>query len=212
MDERIVDVPVRELVERLATSDPVPGGGSAAALTGAMAAALVHMVVDLSVGRPAAADHESELLEIGVASAQFQSELLALADADATAYASVVAARRLPHGTELEQEARRVQVAAAIRDAIRAPLAVASAASEVLALATRLPPIGSRNAISDVGVAALLSAAAVRGAMLNVEINLPSVVHDDALRAEAISAVERHGGDLAEREVKVQDAVSERMR
>ncbi len=211
MDERVVDAPVREFVERLATSNPVPGGGSAAALTGAMAAALVHMVVDLSRGRPAAADHESDLREIGVAAAQFQSELLGLVDGDAAAYASVVQARRLPRDTELEQETRRVQIAAALRDAIRSPLAIARAASEVLDLATRLSRIGSQNAISDVGVAALLAASAVRGAVLNVEINLPYVT-DDALRAKATSAVEqlRHG--LAEREAQIQEAVAGRLR
>ncbi len=212
MDERIVDVPVRELVERLATSDPVPGGGSAAALAGAMAAALVHMVVDLSAGRPAVAEHDSELKEIGVAASQFQSELLALADRDASAYASVVQARRLPRDTDREAEARRVQVAAALRDAIRAPLAIAGAASEVLTLATRLAPIGGRHAISDVGVAALLAASALRGALLNVKINLPYVTGDDGLVAEAGSAVEQHRTGLAEREAHVQEAVDERMR
>ncbi len=140
MDERIVDAPVREVVERLATSDPVPGGGSAAALAGATAAALVHMVVDLSTGRPAAADHESDLREIGVAASQFQSELLGLVDATPPPTRPWSRRGGFPRRTELEQETRRVQIAAALRDAIRTPLGIAGAASEVLTLTTRLSP------------------------------------------------------------------------
>src|SRR5918992_4190366 len=100
MDERLSDLTVRQFVEHLATSDPVPGGGSAAALAGAMGAALVRMVVELSVGRPAAGGHEDALAEIATASTTWQSELLNLAQLDANAYASVVHARRLPRHSE----------------------------------------------------------------------------------------------------------------
>jgi formiminotetrahydrofolate cyclodeaminase len=86
METRLADLSVADLVARLATHEPIPGGGSASALTGALAAALVQMVVELTRGRPAAEGHEDELTEIGVAAAGFQSELLRLADADAVAY------------------------------------------------------------------------------------------------------------------------------
>jgi formiminotetrahydrofolate cyclodeaminase len=209
--DRLDDLPARELIERMATGDPIPGGGSAAALAGAMGAGLMRMVVALTTGRPAAADHETELAEIAVAAAALQSKLLNLVDLDAVAYDGVIRARRLPRETDLEREARAVQIAAAIREATRAPLQTARIAEQVLTLGERLAPIGSRNAISDVGVGALLAVAALRGAVLNVRINLPSLDMDDALRADATAEAARlldgiEGRERAIRE-QVEDAI-----
>ncbi|MDX6533647.1 MAG: methenyltetrahydrofolate cyclohydrolase [Gaiellales bacterium] len=212
MHERLTELTVRSLVERLASSEPVPGGGSASALAGAMGAALVHMVVELSVDRPSAAGHEEALSEIRTAADAWQSELLNLAELDAKAYAAVVVARRLPKESEPEREARAVQLAAAIREATRVPLATAQAASEVLELARRLAPIGNRNAVSDVGVAALLAVTAVRGAALNVQINLPSVTADEGLRDQAAAEIERLLAGLDERDLTIRNAVAERLR
>lgn len=212
MDERLTELTVRRLVERLATSDPVPGGGSAAALAGAMGAALISMVVELTAGRPAAADHEEALTELGVAAAGWQSELLNLAELDANAYDAVVRARRMARDTDLEREARAVQVEAAIREATRIPLTTARVASEVLGLAERIAPIGSRNAISDVGVAAVLAVAALRGAAMNVEINLPYVANDEELRRTAADELATLLRDLDARERRVLDVVAERLR
>lgn len=210
MDERLAELTVTELVERLATDAPAPGGGSAAALTGAIGAALVQMVVELSARRAADRDAEA-LIEIRGSAASLQSELLRLLEIDAAAYGSVVAARRLPKETELERDARLAQIDAAVREATRAPLATADRASAVLDLALRLAPIGSRSAVSDVGVAGELAAAAVRGALLNVEINLPSVAGDEELRAEAARAVEELRAGLPDRERRLRDAVAARL-
>ena len=209
MDDRITDLPARKLIERLATSEPIPGGGSASALAGAMGAALVQMVVALTSGR--AADAEPELADIAVAAANCQSELLNLAELDAVAYDAVVQARRLPKETDLEREARSVQVAAATREATRAPMHTARMAATVLDLAERLAPIGNRNAISDVGVAALLAAAAIRGAALNVRINLPYLDAEETLRDEAGAEVERLLAGLDERERAIRGAVEARL-
>ena len=212
MEERLNELTVRRLVERLATSDPVPGGGSAAALAGAMAAALVHMVVELTAGRPAAAGTEDALAKIGAAATNWQSELLNLAEVDANAYAAVVAARRLPRESERDRQARDVQIAAAVREATRAPLVTARVANEVLALTVLLAPIGNRNAVSDVGVAALLALTAVRGAALNVEINLPYLAPDEPLRREAADEIGMLLVGLDERERAVRSAVVERLK
>ena len=211
MDDPITELPARELVERLATSDPIPGGGSAAAMAGAMGAALVRMVVALTSGRPAAAESEPELNEIAVAAANCQSELLNLAELDAAAYDGVIRARRLPKETERERQARAVQVAAATREATRAPMQAARVAGMVLDLAERLAPIGNRNAISDVGVAALLAAAAIRGAALNVRINLPYLDAEEPLRDEAAGEVDRLLAGLDERERAIRGVVEARL-
>jgi formiminotetrahydrofolate cyclodeaminase len=212
MDERLTELSVRSLVERLATSDPAPGGGSAAAMAGAMGAALLHMVVELTVGRPAAEGNEETLLDIRTAAIAWQSELLNLAELDANAYDAVVLARRMPRESERDRDARDVQLAAAIREATRIPLTVARAASELLDLAERLAPIGNRNAISDVGVAGLLAVAALRGAALNVQINLPYVTADEDLQTEAAGEIERLLATVDGRDRAIRDAVSERLR
>jgi formiminotetrahydrofolate cyclodeaminase len=207
--DRLNDLPARELLQRLATSEPIPGGGSAAALAGAMAASLVQMVVALTSGRPAAAGKEDELTEIAVAAAACQSELLNLVELDATAYDAVIRARRLPRASDLERQTRAAQVAAATREATRAPLQTARLAEQVLALAERLAPIGSRTAISDVGVGALLAVAAVRGALLNVRINLPSLDADDPLRGVATDGMARLADGLDTRERAIRERVEE---
>ncbi len=204
---RLNDLPAPELIERMASGDPIPGGGSAAALAGAMGAGLLRMVVALTSGRPAAAEDERELTEIAMAAANCQSELLNLVELDAVAYDGVIRARRLPRATDLERDARAVQVAAATREATRAPLQTARLAEQVLSLAERLAPIGSRNAISDAGVGALLAVAALRGAVLNVQINLPYLDADDALRTIAIDELERLLGGLDERERAIREQV-----
>jgi formiminotetrahydrofolate cyclodeaminase len=209
--ERLADLTVGELTRRLATSEPVPGGGSASALAGAMGAALVAMVVELTSGRPEAADHQAELDRIGSASAARWRELLELADRDAAAYAAVVAARRLPRGTEQERSARASSIVEATRLATRMPLATAVAASAVLDLAVTVAPIGNRNAASDAGVAAQLAAAALRGAALNVSINLPSLPAGDPLRTEAPARLDVLLADAPARETAARMAVEARM-
>jgi len=206
MDDRLTELDVRELVERMASGDPVPGGGSAAGLAGAMGAALIHMVVELTP----ADEHAEALTQIGIAATTWQSELLNLAELDANAYDAVVRARRLPRETEPERRARNAQVAAATREATRVPLQVARAAAAVVELAERLAPVGNRHAISDVGVAALLAATSLRGAALNVRINLPHL-DDDALRDEATATLEELLAGLPAREKAVADGVEERM-
>ena len=204
---RLNDLPAPELIERMATGDPIPGGGSAAALAGAMGAGLLRMVVALTSGRPAAAGDEKELAEIAIGAATCQSELLNLVELDAVAYDGVIRARRLPRETDIERQARAVQVAAATREATRAPLQTARLSEQVLKLAERLAPIGSRNAISDAGVGALLAVAALRGAVLNVQINLPYLDADDAMRTIATDEVERLLNGLDDREHAIREQV-----
>lgn len=211
LDSRLNDLSVTDLVKRLATADPIPGGGSASALAGAMGAALVHMVIELTHGRPDAEQHEATLAELRLTAAGLQSDLLRLAEIDAAAYASVIRARRLPRTDDREREMRRVQIDGAVREATQAPLEIARRAAEVLALAERLAPLGNRNAVSDVGVAGLLAAAALRGAAMNVEINLPSLPEDDPLRHEAAEALGELMADLDGRDRRLRSAVGGRI-
>jgi formiminotetrahydrofolate cyclodeaminase len=188
---QLTDLPVHAFLERLGSSDPVPGGGSAAALAAAMGAALVAMVAELTIGRPAYAEHEATIAELLTGATERQAELLALAQQDADAYDVVVRARHLPKDSEAEKAARSSALEAAMREAARIPLRVAVVAAEVLGLAERIAPIGNRNAVSDAGVGAQLATAGLRGAVLNVRINLPYLADDDPLRASAPAEIAR---------------------
>lgn len=209
--DTLSQLPVRSLLDRLASSDPVPGGGSAAALAGAMGAALVAMVAELTIGRPEYAEHDATLLELRAAAREQQAALLMLAEEDASAYQGVVQARRLPRFSEEEREARAMAVRAAMKQAADVPMRTARVATEVLMLAERIAPIGNKVAVSDAGVAAQLARAALRGAVLNVQINLPYLPTDDPFRNGAPAELQRLDADALEREERALAVVGERM-
>lgn len=209
--DKLADLSLLTLLDRLASSDPVPGGGSASAIAGAMGAALVAMVAELTIGRTEYSEHEETLLELRTAAVERQQLLLSLADEDATAYQSVVAARRMPKETEPQREARAAALRTAMIEAARVPLRAANVAAEVLALAARIAPIGNRNAVSDAGVAAQLSGAALRGALLNVRINLPYLPADEPLRISAPPELVRLEAIANEREQAALAAVDARL-
>ena len=190
---------LRELLDRLSSSDPVPGGGSTAALAGAMGASLVSMVAALTAGRAEYTDADAAAREIGEAASSVRTELIELAQRDSDAYQAVVTARRLPRETDEQRAVRARAMGSAIVQAAEVPLRTARVARQALELAGRIAPIGNRNAVSDAGVAALLSAAAIRGAILNVRINLPYLPEDAPIRAEAgaeLSRLEREATTL----------------
>jgi formiminotetrahydrofolate cyclodeaminase len=168
------DLAVGEFIERLASSDPVPGGGSASAVAASLAAALVSMVAGLSVDRPRYADHSGLLAEARAAGLRLSARCLELAAEDATAYAAFAAALKMPRETDQEASARRVAMQAAARHAAEVPMTCVETCLEVAAYAEALAGRSNVNASSDVVVAALLAEAAAHGAGQNVLVNLPS--------------------------------------
>lgn len=207
----MADLSVRDLLDRLASREPAPGGGSASALTGALGAALVEMVCALTAGRAEYAEVDPMIRQLAAAAADLRTALTAAAEEDADAYGAVVAARRLPRETDDQRAVRSPAVIEATVLATEVPLRVARLGSEVLDLALAVAPIGNRHAISDAGVAAALAAAAVRGAALNVRINLPSLPAEHPLRATAAETLDQLEATLAPREQAVAEAVATRM-
>ena len=170
----LFDLPVREFLERTGSASPTPGGGSVAAVTGALASALVAMVARLTDGKKGY-EQAWELAGEAVAHAdRLTAELQAAALEDVRSFAAYMAALRLPKGSPDERRARRDALAAATRRATAAPLAIAEACAAILTLAERLAPVANRHAVSDIGAAAHLAAAAARAALLTAEINLSS--------------------------------------
>jgi len=207
----LAELTVRDLTERLASRAPVPGGGSASALAGALGAALVEMVCELTLGKPEYEEVDPVARQIGAAAGELRSSLLTAAEEDATAYLAVVAARRLPRDDDQERAARKVAIGEASVAATEVPLRVARLAAKVLDLAASIASIGNRNAVSDAGAAALLAAAAARGAALNVRINLPSLPDSHRLRAEAGVRLAELGSSVTKREAEALATVSRRM-
>lgn len=186
--------PLRELgvdafTEALASDAATPGGGSAAALSGALAASLVAMVARNTLANPSFAERAGTLGEIAAEAESCRQHLLGLVDEDAAAFERVLAALRLPKETAELAEARSREIQASYQAAVEAPLSVQRQSLDVLALAGRVVELGNPNAVSDAGVAALLAASALEGAAMNVEINLGSI-KDETYRMEASRAVQ----------------------
>lgn len=182
------ELSVEQFSEELASAAATPGGGSASALSGALAAALVAMVARITAANAAFADRAAALEEIATEAEQHRRELILLVDEDAAAFARVMAAFRRPKETPEQKEARHAEIQAAYEGAVEPPLLVCRHALEVLGLAGRAAGLGNPNAVSDVGVAALLAASALEGAALNAEINLGSI-EDEGFRAESATRV-----------------------
>lgn len=153
----------------VAGASPSPGGGTVAAVAGAMGAALAAMVARLTVGRKKYAEVEAEFRALRESAEQLRVELRRLGDADAAAYDAVSRAYAVP---KEQLDRRRQAIQEALLGAIAVPLDTLRAARAVAGLAARAAEAGNRNAVSDAGVAALLAGAAARGAAYNVRINI----------------------------------------
>ena len=172
---RFRDLTLAEFVARLASPEPVPGGGSAAAVAASLGAALVAMVASLSLGREKYAQHALNL-EDGVGTGhRLASRFLELAEEDALAYARFSAAMKLPRETDALREVRARQIADAARRAAEVPLDTLRACLQMVAAAERLAGRSNVNAASDLAVAALLADAAAHAAGANVLVNLPMI-------------------------------------
>ena len=181
---QLLDLPVDEFLARTASPSPTPGGGSVAAVTGALAGALVAMVARLT-DRKKGYEQAWELAGESVDRAdRLTTELQAAALEDVRSFEAYMAALRLPKGSPEERQARRAALAEATRRATAAPLAIAAACAEVLTVAERLAPVANRHAVSDIGAAAHLAAAAAGAALLTAEVNLGSAP-DDAFFVDA---------------------------
>jgi formiminotetrahydrofolate cyclodeaminase len=166
---------IQAFLDELAGPSATPGGGSAAALAGAISAALVGMVCNLTIGRPRFAAAEDDLRAALAQAETLRGQLAALAEADTGAFNRVMAAYRLPKDSDEQRAARQAAIQAALKQATQVPLETAIACAAVLRLAGRIIAHINPNALSDAGTAAVLAEAGLRGAQFNAAVNLAGI-------------------------------------
>jgi formiminotetrahydrofolate cyclodeaminase len=207
----VLDQSVREFSEGLASKRPTPGGGSAAALGGALGAGLVSMVCRYTVGRERYADVEGAMRRVLSRSEELRGALEDAVEADVAAYGSYSAAQSMPKETEDQQRARNDALQAALRRSTEVPLAVAEHCAGLLEIAAEAAELGNRFLISDAAVGAELAAAARAAAELNVRLNLGGL-EDESFAGDCRARLDAISGRVGERELvdRAQRAVAER--
>lgn len=171
----LVNLTCVEFLDQLASDEPVPGGGSVAALTGGLAAALTAMVANLTIGKEKFAEVNDQMVQVENTMNQMKIAFTTFVDKDANSFDGVMKAFKLPKATDEEKNARTAAIQAGYKEAIAVPLAVAKAASELFDMIEFVVEKGNQNAVSDGLVAAMCARTAILSALYNVEINLSSV-------------------------------------
>jgi methenyltetrahydrofolate cyclohydrolase len=198
---RLAEMALADLVDAFSSTDAVPGGGSAAALAGAVGVSLLIMVAGLPKTKTGAPEETADLAEASSRLHPLRDTLLELVDRDSDAYREVLAAFRLPKALEAEKRSRQQAIDRATRAAIDAPLDTMRACQQALRGAIVVASNSSRKTTSDIGVAVELLVASLRGARLNVDINLVGL-NDPAYTSRIKEEVEElvsEGAEDAER-------------
>ncbi len=173
--EKLVSLGITEFLDELASKSPAPGGGSVAALSGALGAALTSMVCNLTIGKEKYQDFEETITLLLKKSETIRKTLTQLIDKDTEAFNEVMKAFKLPKDTTQQKEERKEIIQQAFKTAASIPLETARACLKVLDLTQVVAEKGNQNSISDAAVAALMAHAGVQSAVLNVKINLSSI-------------------------------------
>lgn len=181
---------IEKFLDDLASAAPTPGGGSAAAIMGAMGAALVSMVCNLTIGKKDYEGVEGEMKAVLAEAESLRARLTAMVADDVAAFDSLMAAYKLPKVSDEEKAARSAAIQAGLKRATEVPLECARACAEVIRLAARAGEHGNLNVISDAGVGVLAGHAALRSAALNVYINAPSI-KDKAFSQQKVAELEQ---------------------
>ncbi len=170
---------IRTFLDDLASERPAPGGGGAAAMCGAIGAALVSMMANLTIGKKNYEAVSEDLEAVNAKAGALRAELTRAIEEDMVAFNSVMSAYRLPRATEEEKAKRAAAIQAALKDATLVPLSAVKACFEVIRLSAAAAEKGNLNVISDAGVAVLAANAGLRGAALNVFTNAKAIKDRD---------------------------------
>jgi len=206
----LVKMDLRDFANELSIDSPAPGGGSVAALAGALGSALTSMVANLTVGKKEYQDNWDEMKQVAVEAQQLKDELLRAIDRDSDAFNNLMNAFRLQKKTEEQIVERDHAIEQATKKACLVPLDVMKKSIEVLKLIQIVAERGNENAASDAGVASLMAKSAVEGAGLNVKINLPGIKDSDFI-AEMKSDIKNLITDANERQRIIIETVNQKI-
>ncbi len=198
----IKDNALQVYLDTLASNSATPGGGSAAALMGAQAAALTSMVCNLTIGKPKYAEVETEMRALLAKSEQLREQLTSMIKADVDVFNRLMATYALPKSTNEEKEARSAAIQIVLKDATDVPLACAKACAEVIILSRIAAEKGSTAVISDAGVAVMSGYAGLKSAALNVYVNA-SGLRDKEFASKKIAELSAilEGADITSQEI-----------
>lgn len=184
----LIDRKVSKFLDELASNSPTPGGGSVAALAGALGAALLSMVGNLTIGKKKYKDVEDDFKKIISSSEKLRYELSQLIEEDVKVFNNFMATYKMPKETEDEKKIRAEKIQKSLIEAAKVPLRVAYKCLDILSLSKEVAEKGNINVVSDAGVAALMAEAALESAILNVKINL-RMIKDEKIRTELYSSI-----------------------
>ena len=171
----LIEMKLNAFLDRTASSDPVPGGGSISALAGASAAGLVEMVANITAGGKGLEATKTEMKEISGKAAAFRERLSECIDRDSKAYSQVISSFKMPKNNDAQAKTRTRAIQAALKLAAEVPLWVASETLKLMTLAEIVLQKGNSNAVTDGLVAVMMARTAILGALCNVKINLKSI-------------------------------------
>ncbi len=171
----LAELTIKEFLEKTASGSPVPGGGSVAALSAALAASLTEMVANLTIGKKGYEAVADEMKAIAQDALRFKHKLVQAIDNDSDAYKDVISAIRLPGDTETEKSHREKTIQNGLKQAVLIPMAVAEDATHVMELAGKTVASGNKDTITDGAVGVMMAKTAVLSALYNVKINLISI-------------------------------------
>ncbi len=178
----LANLKITEYLAEAAAGTAIPGGGSVAALNASLAAGLTEMVANLTIGKKGYEAVAKEMNDIAAKTTELREKLTSAIDRDAEAYGAVMAAFKLPRGTDQEKELRKLAIQKAFKNAALVPLEVANQAVKVLELAGKAVGRGNKNAVTDGVVAAMNARTAALAALYNVKINLGSIDDDEFVK------------------------------
>lgn len=207
----LADLTVKEFLDKVACSDPVPGGGSIAALDGALASALATMVARLTVGKKGYEVSEEVMQHAQTITVRLLDEFIVLIDKDSEAYNAVFACFKLPKTTDEEKAARSAAIQEATRQAALIPLEVARKALDMMSTIADVARLGNRNAVTDACVAMMSARSAVLAALLNVRINLGSL-KDKEFVFQLQSEADKLEQAACQKEKELLDAINQDLR
>lgn len=200
VEDPLIDKNLRQFANELSMDSPAPGGGSTAALCGALSSALTSMVSNLTVGKKEYESVQGKVIELAIAAQDLKDEFLRAVDLDTVAFNKVMDTFRMKKKTEEQKKERDAAVQEATKEATLVPLDVLENSIKALELAKDIAKHGNKNSISDAGVAGLTAQTAAEGAYYNVIINLPDIqdekfTTETKAKAESLKAKATKLGD-----------------